>query len=355
MNKLYKQFNRLNFDMDIEPMEVNDLEKERIKQTVLEQKKTRLSKTLSVSLVAIVTMIALSITVSLTNPALAAKLPIIGNIFELFKEDKDYIFDEYSNHATGIGTTQESNGITITITDAVYDTESITISYTMKSNKPLGDKAFLDGSFIAEEYKKSFTPGSTLIEKINDNEYAVVDITYLMNGKRHDQVNVKWIGESIRRVKNEKEQDPIEGKWHFEFTLDALEAETREFKGLTTKGEWINVTLRKMTTTPVATNFYLSIRLDKDLPQWEGEWETAFVDYLVSDDLGNEYNVMYNSGFGESRFLLLERFSTTVLHEEAASITITPVVFLYKLVGGNDLELVEEPFELESFEVKLDK
>lgn len=191
-------------------------------------------------------------------------------------------------------------------------------------------------------------------EKVSENEYAVVDIMYLMNGKRHEQVNIKWKGERIRRIYNEKVQEPIEGNWNFEFTLEALEAETREFDDLTTKGEWINVTLRKMTTTPVATNFYLSKRLDKDLPQWEDEWETAFVDYIVTDDIGNEYNVMYNAGFGESKFLMLERFSTTVLDEEATSITITPVVSVYQSVADNELEIVEDPFELEPIEVNLE-
>lgn len=109
-----------------------------------------------------------------------------------------------------------------------------------------------------------------------------------------------------------------------------------------------------MTTTPVATNFYLSKRLDKDLPQWEDEWETAFVDYIVTDDIGNEYNVMYNAGFGESKFLMLERFSTTVLDEEATSITITPVVSVYQSVADNELEIVEDPFELEPIEVNLE-
>lgn len=301
-----------------------------------------------------ITIIALSVTVSVTNPALAEKLPLIGNIFELFKEDEAYIFDEYSNYAAGIGATQESNGVTITITDAIYDKESITISYTIKSDQSLGDDAFLDGWFIAEEYEKSYTPGSKMSEKVSENEYAVVDIMYLMNGKRHEQVNIKWKGERIRRIYNEKEQEPIEGNWNFEFTLEALEAETREFDDLTTKGEWINVTLRKMTTTPVATNFYLSKRLDKDLPQWEDEWETAFVDYIVTDDIGNEYNVMYNAGFGESKFLMLERFSTTVLDEEATSITITPVVSVYQSVADNELEIVEDPFELEPIEVNLE-
>jgi hypothetical protein len=63
-------------------------------------------------------------------------LPIIGNIFEFFSnESKSYVFDEYNQYSTEIGTTKESNGVEITITNAVYDGESVTIAYTMRSEK----------------------------------------------------------------------------------------------------------------------------------------------------------------------------------------------------------------------------
>lgn len=41
MKKLYKQFNDLNLDINIEPMEVSTVEKERVKRNVMMVKKKR--------------------------------------------------------------------------------------------------------------------------------------------------------------------------------------------------------------------------------------------------------------------------------------------------------------------------
>ena len=154
LKKLFQQFNNLNIDTDLQPMEVSDFEKEKVKRTVMRGKrKNHLPRNLSV---AAAFLVASSITLSVAFPTFAAKLPIVGNIFELFNDNERYVFEKYDTHATDIGVTKESNGISVTVTDAVYDGENITIAYTMESEKDLGERPVLEGILDAEEFHNMY-------------------------------------------------------------------------------------------------------------------------------------------------------------------------------------------------------
>lgn len=316
------------------------------------KRKSKVKVSVAILTTAVTLLIAAFITLNFSSPSFAEKIPIIGGVFELFKEDNNnYIFDEYSENSAEIATTVESSGVNITITDAVYDKGSITVAYTMKSEEGLGEEPFLDGAFLVEEFERAYTPGRFITEQVSETEYAGIFVMYLMNGKKPEQVHVKWNGNRIRRSFDELELDPIEGNWSFEFTLDALESETIVFEDLLTDEQGIRVKLTKMTTSPVANNFYMSQVIDEDLNGWEEEsWEYVFIDYLVSDNLGNEYNVLPNAGYGDSKYRTTNRFSIGVIDEKATSLHITPEVVIY----NKKQELARDPFKIETIEVSLE-
>ena len=91
------------------------------------------------------------------------------------------------------------------------------------------------------------------------------------------------------------------------------------------------------------------------------EWRGVLIDYLVTDNLGNEYNVIHYKGTGHSsdfnqNHVSYPRLTTTVFHEDATSVTITPIVNIYKMINDDgSLELVKEPYSIESMQFDLNK
>lgn len=366
MKKLYRQFNRLGIDEEMEPMHVSEIEKERVKNKVMKRKKKHLPRILSAAII-FASIVTLSLTLSIAHPAFAEKLPIIGNIFDLFNDNgREYIFDNYDNHSTDLDITKESSGVSITLTEAVYDGENITIAYTIESEFDLGDEPLIDAQFSVENnYFPYFMGGSQVSEKINDKEYAGLYMIHLMEGEWPDTVQVNWDGEGIGSIDLEtgEMKKSIEGNWPFELTLDAIESQTQEFENLVSKGEGMEVKLKQITSTPVSTSFYFREKVDRNLKGWEEEkWEGVIFDYEVSDNLGNKYNVVPNAAWGNNEYALESRVISSDIDEKATSLTITPIASIYKIkdddVGegeGFEGELVKDPFKLESIEVPLGK
>ena len=364
MKKLYKQFNRLDIEMDVQPMEVNELEKARVKRTVLKgKKKTHVIRNISV---AAAFLVASSLTFSLAFPTLAAKLHIVGNLFDVFIEDNSYIFENYDTHTTDIGVTRESNGISVTVTDAVYDKENITIAYTIKSDKDLGERPVLEGKLDAIEfnnmYKHYGSAPKHITKKISENEYAGLFVYQLINGPKPEEIHVTWAGDSILNYANVNNQFP--GDWSFQLTLQALEGKTKDFSqdGITSVGTGIDVSLAKMTKTPVSTTLYFREVVDVPIAAMEDEeWRGVLIEYKVTDDLGNEYNMIHYRDTGHSsnfskEYLSRPRLTTTLFDEAATSITITPVINIVKMVSSDGmLDHAKEPFTLEPIHVSLDK
>ena len=364
MKKLYKQFNNLNIDTDLQPMEVSELEKEKVKRIVMRGKrKNHFPRNLSV---AAAFLVASSITLSVAFPTFAAKLPIVGNVFGLFNDDEKYVFEKHDTHATEIGVTKESNGISITVTDAVYDRESITIAYTMESDKDLGERPVLEGNLDAEEflnmYKNHGYFPQHITKKISDHEHAGLFIYQLIKGPKPDEIHVNWEGDNVLNLANVENAFP--GDWSFQLTLNALKGNTQVLSGtgIHSEANGIDVTLTKMTETPVSTVLYLSEQVDvRKAAMEDEEWRGVVIDYAVTDNLGNEYNVIHYKDTGHStdfkqNHVSYPRITTTIFHEEAASITITPIVNIYKRISDDgSLELVKEPYFGESMQFDLNK
>ncbi|MFJ7733073.1 DUF4179 domain-containing protein [Lysinibacillus sp. NPDC097231] len=363
MKKLYEQFNRVNININIEPMEVSTLEKERIKKNVM---KTKKKKHLTRNLVAVATFfIASSITIGYTFPTFAANIPIIGNIFELFIDDERYVFDNYNEHSKNIEMSQASNDVEVTVTDAVYDGENITIAYTIKSERNLGERPILegeDGELTADEfgnrYKYSGYATNYIVQKINDNEYAVLYIFELLEGSKPEEVHINFRGDRIVDLNNGN--NSVAGNWAFNFNLAKLESETQLITkdSMKTEAEGLKVAVTKITKTPISTALYFSeeVLVAKD----DGDWRGVLIDYIMSDNLGNEYNIVHFRGAGHSTdFEGRKNFSRIIaksFDEQATSIMITPVVGVYKIKDSTGaLELIKEPYTIKPIIVPIHK
>lgn len=364
MKKLYKRFNTLDIDVDVQPMEANELEKARVLRNVKQgKKKQHISRKVSVVTAFIV---ASSLMLSIAFPTFAAKLPLVGNLFEVFVKDESFVFEKYDEHSTDIGLTKESNGIAITLTDAVYDKENITIAYTIESEHDLGERPVLEGVLNAEEfldkYKDYGYSTKYITKKISETTYAVLFVYQLIEGPKPDEIHVTWKGDNILNLANTDIQ--YVGDWPFQLKLQALKGETQKFSqdSVTTDPTGINVSIAKMTETPVSTTLYLTEEVDVPIAAMEDEeWRGVLIDYQVTDDLGNEYNVIHYESTGHSsdfskEYLGHPRLTTTLFDEAATSITITPRMTIYKMTNSDGtLEQVKEPMALKPIQVSLNK
>ena len=76
----------------------------------------------------------LVVTFGATNPALAAKLPIVGSVFEAI-EKKIQFPGEYSQYATSVNEVVSDNGINVTLSDILCDGEGLYVTYKVESKE----------------------------------------------------------------------------------------------------------------------------------------------------------------------------------------------------------------------------
>lgn len=238
------------------------------------------------------------------------------------------------------------------------------IAYTIESEHELGEHPRLDGKFHAVEFGDKYEHygyyPKYITKKISDHEYAGLFIYQLIEGPKPDEIHATWNGDSIH---------DFSGDWSFDLNLHALEGETtKNFSGagITSQANGIDGSLTKMTETPISTTIYLSETVDIPTATLEeAEWRGILIEYSVNDDLGNEYNMIYYQDVGHSanfqnNHVSRPRITTTQFHEDATSITITPIVNVYKFANEVDedptarsLELIMEPYAIESMEFDL--
>lgn len=321
---------------------------------------------------AVASVVAASfLTLSLTVPTFAEKFNIM-NLFDFFIKEDRYIFEEFNDQATFIGQVQEDNGIKITLNQAVYDKDTLTITYTINSEKDLGERPVLDNAINVEEYgtvnEDYVYSRNYLVEKISNSEYAVLEVynfSYYDNLKAvPDTLHISWDGGRVANLNNGSQSTL--GNWNFEFTLQSLESAAVNFadRNVQTTDTGIEIEVVKMTQSPISTTFYISEKVDERIvSQEEIEMCGVLIEYVVSDDLGNEYNYIHSRSTGHSTDFDANHISTPQIilepiHEEASYIYITPVINVLKVEnpdanGSGAAVPALEPFKIEPIRVPL--
>ena len=62
-------------------------------------------------------------------------LPIVGDIFRFLDNGRTGLYENYKEFSTELNMTKESNGVKVTINDAVFDGRTIIITYSIESEK----------------------------------------------------------------------------------------------------------------------------------------------------------------------------------------------------------------------------
>jgi len=134
-NKRYEEINiPLNIDTVIE-QGVSKALSEEINPKYNKSKK--LSKVVAAGLIGVITL-------GILNPALASRIPFVGNVFEVIEENL-YFPGKYSQYATSINETAYSNGIGITLKEVICDGQALYATFIVENKEPFPNTSWENG------------------------------------------------------------------------------------------------------------------------------------------------------------------------------------------------------------------
>ena len=203
-----------------------------IEKASMELKYTK-SKKRKIAIGAIAACLVLIVTFGAINPALAAKLPIVGRALEYIEKNIQFP-GNYSEYATSVNEQVSDNDINVTLSDILCDGEGLYVTYIVKSKEPFkytsrGDK-LLDGDQLitGEEYSKvSFSnkeldnTGIAGLEGkfIDENTFVGMERYYLTSLETQIPDNfdfqVKLTSIETIGLKQEDKEQKFIGNWEF--------------------------------------------------------------------------------------------------------------------------------------------
>lgn len=272
-----------------------------------------------------------------SSPALAnymAQLPVVGNVFAIFAEEEEGLL-EYERFSEDVGLSQTSNGITITIEQAVYDGTKVTFTYTVASEGKIDASARLTGM---PQLLEAEGPNSSMEwETVGNGIVGIAEITHLDESAR--QVNVRWEPESLNA-----ESGDIKGDWKFEFAVAQLINTDAIDLDETVSNSGVAVHFSKVTFTDISVNIAYQQLVDPSVLE---HWEAVEAELLAQDNLGNVYPVPYNGGSTPGGARTQEDFEWTAtvrgLSPTAETLTFYPFAHISKFSeeGGGDSKRIE--------------
>ncbi len=318
MKNIYKHLNDLDIDIEeFEEMEVSAFEKARVKKELLKNiraskqkkwKKTVTAASLALGLIAS-TLFGLSFTAN------AEEIPILGNIFKYFNNDGLSV--DYKENANAINGVAESNGIKVTVNDALYDGEKLIVTYTIETNRYMGETLHIKGIPLIENKGD----GTHEVSRIDDNKYVGKATT--LTEEKYSSIDVDWkLDYILSDLTTDKER--ITGDWQFSFHLDRANITVQNIQQHKEMDD-ISVTIENVTLTPTSFQINYNQAVSKEVLR---EWDMADVDIEVKDNLGHRYVSNYHGGTGKDGVKMTWNKTFQALNPEASKLIIIPKVTL---------------------------
>lgn len=226
-------------------------------------------------------------------PTYAKDLPIIGNIFAYLSENKQGSYIGYKDYSKSLDMAQESNGVKITLNDAIYDGKTVMVTYTLESEKDLGDGINVSENLSIKGYRGGMA-GSSGAHKVKENTY--IGFTRMSIDEVKEELNVKL---EFDKVGNFKDLD-IKGNWDFKFNLKKTEGQNKIVNKSVEK-EGVSINVEKITFTPMSTILHYKQQTSEEVMKG---YHDAYIDLVeVKDDLGNVYKGEGNGGSGSKNIM----------------------------------------------------
>lgn len=319
MKDIYQLLSRLEVDAEaFEEAEVDEVEtarvKARLKQSIRQQQPVRRTK----RIIAAAVIVGFStVAAGFSFPQAASQIPLIGNLFTYFDDEKTGFYDDYKVHSTPLGMVEESNGIKVMLNDAIFDGETATLTFTIYSDYDLGDNPLTNQFDIKGVHALG---GSSEIRKVNAREYKGMMTGSALEGENLDIADITWDVGSFT-VYNGENAKEINGDWQFDFTIAAPDRKTKVVNQVSQLGE-VQVMVDKVISTPYGFTIYY----EQSIEETSSINQESTVDLTVKDDLGNVYASQGNGGYGSDLTHMNWSTTFTKLDPNATKIFITPTL-----------------------------
>ncbi|MGL5617170.1 MAG: DUF4179 domain-containing protein [Sarcina sp.] len=325
MKDIYELFNNINIDdNEFIEMETNELESIKLKKSLkksINMRKNKKGKCALVASLAFITTLVLGV----SFPTYAKQIPIIGNVFSILE---DSIYKNYKESANELNITKESNGINITVNDAVFDGTNITLTYTIESDKDLGEDISLWSYMKLKDLDHS---GSTIHDKfmkINDNTYVGQSNISIFDLFKNPKDSIDFTL-NIRGIINDENEIKTKGRWEYNISLKAIEGDAI-LVNKSVENEGIIATIDRVTINPMSIFIAYSENVSNDVAD---KYDSAVMDLEVRDDLGNMYKVQGHGSEGDTEMNQLSSIIVEKLKDGAKKLIVTPKVILKDLDG----------------------
>ncbi|WP_203248378.1 DUF4179 domain-containing protein [Sporosarcina beigongshangi] len=340
-------------DNEFEEMAVTEFDKAKVKSTLknsIVKKKRKRGWKMNVAAAAVIVGLSTT-TVGLAFPAYASNIPIIGDIFRFFDFRETGLYDNYKEYSTQMNLTQESGGIKITINDAIFDGETVAITYSIVSDRDLGE--VLTKFPMPTIKDSSGHTGSSHITKIDNYHYVGLDrITPLRitsdssdvqwGVANSDRVAVKW---NIASLFPDTDELIIKGNWKFAFSLPATDSQI-QLTNRSVDQHGIVVTIDKITFIPMSFVVHYTQRASEQVLE---KWQQPHIELEIKDDLGNKYYGDSNGGYGRPDYTMTWGNTFKKLDPSATKLIITPHASVYDETnsGNQRVEFVLDDIVIE--------
>lgn len=268
---------------------------------------------------------------SITHPALAEKIPFLGNVINTLKSDK--VVSEKMSFVKGVNNKNVklinekaiSNNIGITVQEVYCDGSNIFISYIIESENSKLNKAesvYLNETVNGGDIKASFSDEQLSIvdaatKKVDENTYAVlqyIDLAPLI-AKGIDIENSFDLTINISELSMYEDGSDwklIKGNWNYKLAMKKDDSKNIKFEPNLENNKAI---LKKVILTPGTTE------VEVDVPKEFGE--SAYI--LAYDDKGNKLDGHTFSYYLESKIGTLQYTKFTPISKDAEYIVVKVV------------------------------
>lgn len=183
-------------DIEVTSKDIKEIKKQVFKNIKINKKRNTVIKRITIAAASI----SLVFTVGVINPALAARMPIIGSMFKVIEKNVESPGD-YSEYATSLNEVVSDNGIKVTLSDILCDGEGLYVTYKIESkesfkyeldgNEPLDSDQLLEN----EDYHKvSFSDNELVMGKVSGLDGKFIDEHTFIGMKKY---YLKLLGKEI--------------------------------------------------------------------------------------------------------------------------------------------------------------
>lgn len=266
--------------------------------------------------------------VTILNPALADKVPFLGNIINTLKKDKDlsekepFIKNINSKNGSALNEKVINKDIGITVQEAYCDGSNIYISYLLESeNRQLDDMdririndAENDGDVMASFSNEKLQVDNAVSKKIDKNTYAIIQCIDLMPlVKKGVDVTPRFnlsINISKLRGYTSKEGDKIvKGNWSYNIAVKKDDSKNIAYEPNLENNKF---KLNKILLTPNTTEIEMDVPRDAPHPYIlayddKGEFlDNLTFSYYLESDLGTIEYDKFEPISKDSKYILIQ-------------------------------------------------